>query len=62
MTPLSSFNQFGAKSEQLSQFAHRFHRDQTCFGLYSVLSTVLTFKFEIYLSDHAKTSPFDDCA
>ena len=27
---ISSFNKFGAKSEQLSQFSHKFHRDQTC--------------------------------
>ena len=27
---LSSFNWFGSKNEQFSQFAHRFHRDQTC--------------------------------
>ena len=30
MTQLSSFNQFGGKNEQFSQFAHIFHRDQTC--------------------------------
>ena len=27
---LSSFNWFGGKNEQFSQFAHRFQRDQTC--------------------------------
>ena len=30
MAELSSFNQFGSKIEQFSQFAHIFHRDQTC--------------------------------
>ena len=39
MTQLSTFNQFGTKSEQFSQFAHRFHRDQTCFDLSSISDT-----------------------
>ena len=33
MIQLSSFNQFGAKSEQISQFTVNFHRVKTCFWL-----------------------------
>ena len=33
MTQLSSFNQFGTKSEQISQFALKFHRVKTSFWL-----------------------------
>ena len=35
MTQLSSFNQFGTKSEQISQFTLKFHRVKTCFWLLS---------------------------
>ena len=46
MTQLSSFNRFGAKSEQFSQFAHRFHRVQTCFGIFD-LSDIKITKFTL---------------
>ena len=39
MTQFSSFNQFGTKSEQISQFTLKFHRVKMCF---SFLSTPLT--------------------
>ena len=38
---LSSFNWFGSKNEQFSQFAHIFHRGQTCLAS----PTPLTLKF-----------------
>ena len=39
MTQLSSFNHFGAK---ISQFAHRFHRVKTYFGIFDLFD--ITFK------------------
>ena len=33
MPEISSFNWFGHKNEQLSQFAPKFQRDQTCFDI-----------------------------
>ena len=47
MPELSSFNWFGGKNEQFSQFAHIFHRDQTC--LASLTLKLLTQN--LYLSD-----------
>ena len=44
MTQLSSFNQFGAKNEQISQFALKCLTVKMCFCL---VLTILTFKFEI---------------
>ena len=57
MPELSSFNWFGCKNEQLSQFAPRFQRDQTCLAS----STSPTLKLS-YLLYHAQTSLLDDCA
>ena len=65
MTELSSFNQFGTKSEPFSQFAHRFHRDQTVFGFFRPLRTLIQIthtNLHLFWSDHAKTSLVDDCA
>ena len=45
---LSSFNWFGSKNEQFSQFAHIFHRDQTC--LASLTSPTLKLSYLLYLS------------
>ena len=39
MTQLSSFNQFGTKSEQIFQIALKFHRVKTCFWLVLTVST-----------------------
>ena len=36
MPELSSFNWFGHKNEQLSQFTPRFQRDQMCFGIFDI--------------------------
>ena len=44
---LSSFNWFGGKNEQFSQFAHRFHTDQTCFGIFDVFDIAIT---QIYIT------------
>ena len=50
MPELSSFNWFGGKHEQFSQFAHIFHRDQTC--LASLMSPTLKLLTQnLYLSD-----------
>ena len=50
MAELSSFNWFGSKNEQFSQFAHIFHRDQTC--LASPMSPTLKLLTQnLYLSD-----------
>ena len=49
MPDLSSFNWFGSKNEQFSQFAHIFHRDQTC--LASPTSPTLKLLTNLYLSD-----------
>ena len=43
MPELSSFNWFGRKNEQFSQFAHRFHWDKTCL-YFELLSTLSTYK------------------
>ena len=48
----SSFNWFGGKNEQFSQFAHIFHRDQTCFGISDIeikLFTVSVMPKPVYL-------------
>ena len=45
---LSSFNWFGRKNEQFSQFAPRFQRDQTCFGIFDV-SDIELLKIYIYI-------------
>ena len=55
MTQLSSFNQFGSKNEQFSQFAHIFHRDQTCFGISDVSNIEITHN--LYLSDLIMPKP-----
>ena len=48
MPEWSSFNWFGSKNEQFSQFTHIFHRDQTC--LASLMSpTLKLLKIYIYL-------------
>ena len=47
MPELSSFNWFGCKNEQFSQFAHRFHWDKTCL-YFELLSTLLTY-LQIYI-------------
>ena len=49
MPELSSFNWFGSKNEQFSQFAHIFQRDQTC--LASPMSPTLKLLTNLYLSD-----------
>ena len=49
MPELSSFNWFGSKNEQFSQFAHIFHRDQAC--LTSPMSPTLKLLTNLYLSD-----------
>ena len=46
---LSSFNWFGSKNEQFSQFAHRFHRDQTCFGISDIFDIEITQNYYLYL-------------
>ena len=55
MTQLSSFNQFGGKNEQFSWFAHRFHRDQTCFGIFNISDIEITQN--LYLSDLIMPKP-----
>ena len=47
MPELSSFNWFGGEKEQFSQFAHIFHRDQTC--LASLTSPTLKLLTNLYL-------------
>ena len=42
MTQLSSFNQFGSKNDQFSQFILRFRRDQTCFGISDIFNIEIT--------------------
>ena len=49
MAELSSFNWFGSKNEQFSQFTHIFHRDQTC------LASSITQN--LYLSDLIMPKP-----
>ena len=46
---LSSFNWFGGKNEQFSQFAPRFQRDQTCFGIFDVSDIEITQNLYLYL-------------
>ena len=56
MPELSSFNWFGSKNEQFSQFAHIFHRDQTC--LASLMSLTLKLLTQnLYLSDLIMPKP-----
>ena len=56
MPELSSFNWFGDKNEQFSQFAHIFHRDQTC--LASPTSPTLKLLTQnLYLSDLIMPKP-----
>ena len=49
MPELSSFNWFGCKNDQFSQFAPRFQRDQMCFGIFDVSDIEITQN--LYLSD-----------
>ena len=55
MPDLSSFNWFGLKNNQFSQFAHRFHRDQMCFGIFDVFDIEITQN--LYLSDLIMPKP-----
>ena len=56
MPELSNFNWFGGKNEQFSQFAHIFHRDQTC--LASPMSLTLKLLTQnLYLSDLIMPKP-----
>ena len=48
MPDFSSFNWFGGKNEQFSQFAHRFHWDKTCL-CFELLSTLSTLKLLLKL-------------
>ena len=57
MTQLSSFNQFGSKNEQFSQFTHGFHRNQTCFGISDVSDIEITQNLYLYLSDLIMPKP-----
>ena len=50
MAQLSSFNQFGSKNEQFSQFAHIFHRDQT-YVAFLMSPTLKLLTQNLYLSD-----------
>ena len=50
MAHLSSFNQFGSKNEQFSQFTHTFYRDQTCLAS-STSPTLKLLTQNLYLSD-----------
>ena len=60
MAQLSSFNQFGGKNEQFSQFTHIFHRDQTCLASPTSLTLKLLTQ-NLYLSDLIMPL-LDDCA
>ena len=51
MTQLSSFNQFGAKNVQFSQFALRFHRDETYLACINSVNIVINQN--LFLADHA---------
>ena len=56
MPELFSFSWFGGKNEQFSQFAHIFHRDQTC--LASLTSPTLKLLTQnLYLSDLIMPKP-----
>ena len=52
----SSFNWFGGKSDQFSQFAHRFHWDKTCL-YFELLSTLSTYTNYIKLLDLIMPKP-----
>ena len=56
MAELSSFNQFGSKIEQFSQFAHIFHRDQTCLAS-RTSPTLKLLTQNLYLSDLIMPKP-----
>ena len=56
MPELSSFNWFGGKNEQFSQFAHIFHRDQTCLASLTSLTWKLLTQ-NLYLSDLIMPKP-----
>ena len=59
-TNVSIFNSFG---KPFCQFALRFHRDQTCFGIFDIFDIEITHWNYIYIwSDHAETGLLDDCA
>ena len=53
MPELSSFNWFDSKNEQFSQFAHIFHRDQTCLAS----PTLKLLTQNLYLSDLIMPKP-----
>ena len=55
MPELSSFNWFGHKNDQFSQFAPRFERDQMCFGIFDVFDIEITQN--LYLSDLIMPKP-----
>ena len=55
MPELSSFNWFGCKNDHFSQFASRFQRDQTCFGIFNVSDIEITQN--LYLSDLIMPKP-----
>ena len=51
----TSFNWFGGKNEQFSQFVHIFQRDQTCFGIFDISDIEITQN--LYLSDLIMPKP-----
>ena len=55
MPELSSFNWFGHKNNHFFQFAPRFQRDQTCFGIFNVSDIEITQN--LYLSDLIMPKP-----
>ena len=55
MPEISSFNWFGSKNEQFSQFAPRFQTDQTCFGIFNISDIEITEN--LYLSDLIMPKP-----
>ena len=55
MPELSSFNWFGRKNDHFSQFAPRFQRDQTCFGIFDISNIEITQN--LYLSDLIMPKP-----
>ena len=56
MPELSSFNWLGGKNEQFSQFAHIFHRDETCLASLTSLTLKLLTQ-NLYLSDLIMPKP-----
>ena len=56
MPELSSFSWFSGKNEQFSQFAHIFHRDQTCLASLTSLTLKLLTQ-NLYLSDVIMPKP-----